>query len=536
MRIISKLTRGAFIAAILGMAEVAAPAMFEAQVPTTVGDLLDTYYERYFREFDHEEIRHRNAQSTTHMPRTSTEVDRLNIDSHYRDYFKYLSHLLSTTEKSTGQHRRTSRPGDSNSRSASASRSLTAIDVSATQRGNENELIQMLRHGFRLPELDTPLVRNYEKWYSRNPRYLKRVLMRGADFLPYIVSEVNSRGLPAEIALLPVIESAFNPFAKSHANAVGLWQFIDPTARRFGLRLDFWFDGRRDIVDSTEAALDYLEFLSKEMSGDWFHAFAAYNAGEHKLRKEIRRNLKAGKSTHFSTLSLYRETRHYVPKLVALRNVIRSPERFAVDLPKLTMDRRFVEITIDYPIDLAVAATLAEIPLNRLRRLNPGFKRRTTGEQGTTQLLLPIETKEVFSRALRSRSAKSLLASASYRVRRGDSLSRIARRNGLSIASIKQANKLSNDVIRAGQVLTLPIRSQHYSAIGVDGVSLFNTTDGNQKPSNKRERRITHSVKRGDTLSGIARRYRVYVNQIAAWNAIRTTDIIKRGQKLVIFR
>jgi len=316
-----------------------------------------------------------------------------------------------------------------------------------------------------------------------------------------------------------------------------MWQFIAGTARHYDVRMDFWYEGRRDLIDSTRAALDYLQFLEKDMQGNWFHAFAAYNGGEHRLHKEIKRNRRKGISTDFTELRLHKETRHYVPRLIALRNVLRNPDRFGIELPALEYQKAFKSINLDYPIDLGIAAELAGLTLNEFRKLNPGYRRRTTGSKGGSRLLLPTVNADRLLSALETRSTKSLIAAAGYRVKSGDTLSQIARRNNLSIKAIRKANRLKGDFLKIGQVLTLPLASQKYAVLGQDGIDIYARASAAAAPSTRaRKDRITHRVRRGDTLTAIAKRYRVYVRQITGWNSMRETDVIRSGQQLVIFK
>jgi len=475
---------------------------------------FDAHYIQYFKK-----LGIGTASDLSGTSRFGTED--LDLDYQYTRYFRELSVETPETDKSPAgpEPRR-------NTESSDASKSA-AIPAAPT------ELWTQLQQGFRLPELESPLVDSYEKWFARHPSYITRVFTRGQNYLPYIISEIESRSLPMEVALLPVIESAFNPFAVSHAKAVGMWQFIAGTARHYGVRMDFWYEGRRDLIDSTRAALDYLQYLESDMNGNWFHAFAAYNGGENRIQREIKRNRRKGKSTDFINLKLHKETRHYVPRLIALRNVVRNPEKFGIELPQFENRTKFRSIALDYPIDLGIAAELAGLSLNEFRKLNPGYRRRTTGSKGGSRLLLPEAEAEQLLTALESRTAKSLIAAAGYRVRSGDTLSQIARRNQLSIKEIRTANRLKGDFLKIGQVLTLPLHSQNYAVLGQDGIDIYH-----KKSSAKRAEkdRITHRVKRGDTLSAIARRYSVYVRQITGWNSMRATDVIHSGQQLVIFK
>lgn len=489
---------------------------------------LDAQYKSFFRQI-------KADYPPSNRLTDSHGINVLDLDRHYRRFFNDLGIDGAANAQNGAPESLISPPGIESTNPEAELTQPLGVRLNH-EKANATGLWSTLQNGFQLPEMDSPLVDSYENWFAQHPSYLNRVFTRGAIYLPYIIEQIQARSLPMEIALLPVIESAFNPFAESRAKAVGMWQFISGTAKRYGLRMDFWYDGRRDIIDSTRAALDYLQFLENDMQGNWFHAFASYNGGEHRLHKEIRKNAKKGKSTDFVHLRLYKETRHYVPRLVALRNVIRNPQRFGIELPDIKITARFQQLKIKYPIDLGIAAELAGLSVNQLRKLNPGYRRRSTGSEGESRLLLPEKNAATLQTALTSRSAKSLIAATGYRVRKGDTLSQIAKRNSLTIRSIKTANRLKGDFLRVGQELTLPIHSQRYSAIGSDGLRIFEDNNGKAEISKNNNAAITHRVKRGDTLSAIARRYRVYVKQIAKWNSMRSTDLIHSGQKLVIFQ
>jgi len=460
----------------------------------------DSQYIQYFKRL-------RFDQSATDTDLPAATVDDLVLDQPYSDFFRQLS-IETLPSRGTSKNESLISPPGIETRGNETTKETANSPVNPPEPVDHTGLWTTLQQGFVLPELDSPLVSSYEDWFARHPSYITRVFSRGQIYLPYIVREIERRSMPMEVALLPVIESAFNPFAVSHAKAVGMWQFIAGTA------------------------LDYLQFLEKDMHGNWFHAFAAYNGGEHRLHKEIKRNRRNGISTDFAKLRLHKETRHYVPRLIALRNVLRNPDRFGIELPTLENQKTFKSISLDYPIDLGIAAELAGLTLNEFRKLNPGYRRRTTGSTGGSRLLLPAVNAERLLSALATRSAKSLIAAAGYRVKSGDTLSQIARRNNLSIKAIRKANRLKGDFLKIGQVLTLPLASQKYAVLGQDGIGIYARASAANTPRD----RITHRVRRGDTLTAIAKRYRVYVRQITGWNSMRETDVIHSGQQLVIFK
>ncbi len=249
-------------------------------------------------------------------------------------------------------------------------------------------------------EDDRPSLTRETEWYQRNQQYMDRVSDRARLYLHHIVTEVERRDLPGELAMLPVVESAYQPFAYSPARASGIWQFIPSTGRLYGLRYSWWYDGRRDVVESTRAALDYLEKLHAEFSGDWLLALAAYNSGEGNVRKAIRRNRRAGKPVDFWSLKLPRETRSYVPRLLAVSAIVADPDHYGLTLKPIPDDPYFAAAQLDGQIDRALAAEMAEVSLEELYLLNPGFSRWATDPDGPHQLLLPVSSVPDFEQRL----------------------------------------------------------------------------------------------------------------------------------------
>jgi membrane-bound lytic murein transglycosylase D len=335
------------------------------------------------------------------------------------------------------------------------------------------DLWERLRQGFAMPELDNALVRRKTREYAANSEYLQRILERSRIYLYHIVEEVEKRGLPTELALLPMVESAFNPMAYSRAKASGLWQFVPGTGKRFELKQNAWYDGRRDIVDSTEAALDYLTALH-ERYGDWHLALASYNWGENAVARAIARNRKGGKSTDYSSLRMPAETRHYVPKLQALKNIISEPSKYGIDLAPIPNERYFTTVLTGRPeLDVALAARLAEMPVKEFRALNPGFSRTLVRSPKDLRIVLPSEKVAIFHENLarhdRRRPVRADSASAGgtsgakvnappvHRVEPGDTLSGIAARYRIRLADLKRWNP-GVGVLQIGQTLYLEER------------------------------------------------------------------------------
>src|SRR5690554_384379 len=326
--------------------------------------------------------------------------------------------------------------------------------------------------------------------------------------------------MPMEFALLPVVESAFEPFAYSHGQAAGLWQFIPSTGKMYGLKQDWWYDGRRDVLASTDAALNYLQTLANQFDGDWLLALASYNAGAGTVRKAIRQNQQRGLPTDFWHLKLPRETSAYVPKLLALAKLVKHPDRYDTALMPLENTPYFEVVNVGSQIDLTQAAELAEIELNELYYLNPAFNRWATSPLGPHHLLVPRHSAEVFRQALAALPADQRVKWLRYTVQPGDSLIRVARQHGTSVDAIKQVNTLNNNLIRVGQNLMIP-------------------TDFNprlQTANLKTQSQPTeHIVVRGDTWWDLSRKYGVTVQQLASWNNRSSSDMLRPGQKLVVF-
>ena len=262
------------------------------------------------------------------------------------------------------------------------------------------DLLDKLRRDFQLDYDTNSRIAAERNWYVKHPDYLERVFLRSQRYLPYIRAELERRGLPMELALLPIVESAYDPFAYSHGRAAGLWQMIPGTARRFGIKQNWWYDGRRDIVDSTRAALDYLEYLYKLNDGDWLNAIASYNSGEGNVLRAVRRNKAANKPIDFWHLKVPKETSAYVPKLLALVDIVREPFSYNLRLPIIADETQFVVAEIDSQLDLALAAELAGVDVDTVYAYNPGYNRWATDPAGPHSLVLPADVADSFVAAL----------------------------------------------------------------------------------------------------------------------------------------
>lgn len=322
---------------------------------------------------------------------------------------------------------------------------------------NNGSFWSHLHANFQLPpSANRPEVQEQINWYVHHQQYLNRVVNRAAPYLYYILERVQERDLPAELVLLPIMESAYNPFANSYRGAAGLWQLMTPTAGNFGVKQDWWYDGRRDIYASTNAALDYLTYLQSYFGGDWMLAIAAYDAGEGTLQNAVRRNEREDRNTDFFSLQLPLETRSYVPRLLALAAIISNPSRYGITLPNISDHPYIQQVDIGVPINLAQAAQLAKMNLADIKALNPGYSHMTTDPNGPYKLLLPVDHIPIFKQNLAQMPGLSKTVYNSYRVQHSDTWSAIAKRYHTTIALLKSANHLKGSHAPAGKVIMVP--------------------------------------------------------------------------------
>jgi membrane-bound lytic murein transglycosylase D len=438
-----------------------------------------------------------------------------------------------TAAQSPGKAQPPSRPDAPAKSPSRAPRPLDDADE-ADDRADQTEefegVLVRLREGYGFPLVDNDAVRGQAEWFVRNPRYLERVFERARPYLPHVADEIAARGLPAELAYLPVIESAFDPFAYSHGRAAGLWQFIPATGKRFGLKQNWWYDGRRDVVESTRAALEYLEYLHGMFDGDWLLAVAAYNAGEGTVGRAIRNNRAAGQPTDFWHLRLPAETRNYVPKLLGLAIVLSDPEQHAVSLPEIPNGTVFAAVELDGQIDLAVAARLAGIELDALQALNPGFNRWATDPDGPHRLQLPVEAVEPFYVGLADLPASERMRWHRHQVRPGDTLGGLARQHRTTVEAIQRANNLSGTTIRVGGHLMIPTATRDVSNQPRSAADAGRPA----RAKDAQVRRVNYTVRRGDSLYRIANNFRVTVADIRRWNNLDANRYLQPGQRLVL--
>ncbi|MDD2928259.1 MAG: transglycosylase SLT domain-containing protein [Sideroxydans sp.] len=387
----------------------------------------------------------------------------------------------------------------------------------------DEDVWQRIRSGFAMNPLNSRLIKRHEKWYASHPEYVLRMSERANRYLFYIVEEVERRGMPSEIALLPIIESAFNPGANSVASASGIWQFIPSTGKHFGMEQNWWYDGRRDIIGATNGALDYLEKLHKQF-GDWELALAAYNWGENALARAQARNRRQGKPTDYAHLKMPRETQNYVPKLLAIKNIVTDPARYNLTLQAIPNRPYFEAVTPSKPMDVKVAAELAEVSLDEFLALNPGHNRPVILQDQAEVLLLPVDKVAVFRSNLEN-SDQRLVSWRAYESEKGEAFADIADQFDMTLDQLRKANGLSRyATLSNGQTLLVPAKEEE-AATEFEPFNMHATAV--QEMSGFR-----YVVRRGDTISAIARKFGISQRSLIAMNNGRT--FLRVGQKFTI--
>ncbi|MEM9208325.1 MAG: LysM peptidoglycan-binding domain-containing protein [Pseudomonadota bacterium] len=394
-----------------------------------------------------------------------------------------------------------------------------------------NDLLQQMRDSFSLSWTMNPRIEAEMRWFLRHPEYLDRVFTRAQRFLPHIMHELEQRNLPMEIALLPVVESAFDPFAYSHGRAAGLWQIIPGTGRRFGIEQNWWYDGRRDILDSTRGALDYLTALHEMMDGDWLLAIASYNSGEGNVLRGVRRNRKAGKPADFWNIRVPKETSTYVPRLLALVEIVRDPAAYELSLPAIVDETQFEVVETGSQIDLALAAGLAGIDMDTLYAFNPGLNRWATDPTGPHRLVLPVGHRAAFAESLAAVPEDQRVRWKRHKVRSGQTISEIADYYDTTVAEVRTANNLRGNTIRAGAYLMIPMATEPLTAY----VKSADARRDQIQNATRSGHRVEHIVAAGESFWAIGRRYDVGTRELAKWNGMAPRDTLSVGQKLVVW-
>ena len=392
-------------------------------------------------------------------------------------------------------------------------------------------LIKKLRMSFDLEYKLNNRIEAEISFIKKNNNYMSQVLTRSNPFLAYIVAELKKRNMPLELALLPIIESSYDPFAYSIGQAAGLWQMIPITASRFGIEQNWWYDGRRDVVESTNAALEYLAYLYEFMDKDWLLAIASYNSGEGSISRAIQKNKNKSLPVDFWNLSLSRQTSAYVPRLLALIEIMKYPKKYNIELPVIENEIYFSIVEIDEQIDLALAAELAEIELQHLYTLNAGNNRWATSPNGPHRLLIPRNKVQIFSQTLSLLPKDQRLRWRRHLVKYGETLSEIAQQYNTTPNQIKISNDLDSNLIQSNSFLMIPMAYKKLDTY---------TSTSNQRLISKQNKkrsgqRIEHIIKKGESFWLIARRYNVKINSLATWNNLSPKDMLSIGDKLVIW-
>ncbi|MDE2454165.1 MAG: transglycosylase SLT domain-containing protein, partial [Burkholderiales bacterium] len=407
------------------------------------------------------------------------------------------------------------------------SRARAPVDDDAVH----TDLWARVRAGFSLPDMDNDLVHKWEQWYSSRPDYVRRMTERGGRYLFYIVEETKRRKMPVELALLPFVESAFNPQAMSVARAAGMWQFTPGTGRHFELKQNLFRDDRRDVLASTRAALDYLQRLH-DMFGDWSLALAAYNCGEGTVQRAIDRNRRAGLPTDYESLRLPEETRNYVPKLQAVKNIVARPADFALTLPPLQNHPFFLSVAIDRDIDVEIAARLAGMSLADFKELNPQQNKPVILAAGTPQVLLPYDNANRFLRQLEMHRGP-LATWTAWVAPKTVSPAAAARQVGMSEAELRAINRIPpRMLVKAGSTLLVPRAARHTSDVAEE---VADNAEMVLAPEPPPLRKVSFRVgRKGTTVAAVAHRYRVSPQQVAQWNGVGAKAGFKSGQTVVV--
>lgn len=430
---------------------------------------------------------------------------------------------------------------------ADASAYLGEIAPEHPVNGQDNtvnsSLWKRMRQGFSMNHhVKNARVQAELAWFIKHPKYIDRVVSRAQPYLYHILAEIEARKLPTELALLPVVESAYDPFAYSPGKASGLWQFIPATAKMFDMKIDWWTDERRDIRKSTDAALDYLTRLKRSFKGDWLLALASYNAGGRNIRAAVRKNRKNNKPTDFWSLKLFRETTSYVPRLLALSMIVAEPKKYGLKLQAVADEPYWTEVDTKGQLDLVRAAQLADISIKEIYLLNPSYNQWSTHPDGPHKLILPLGKAELFNTRLSNIDPGDRLRWILHQVKKGETLQQIAQRNGTRVESIRRINKLKSDLIHVGKSLMIPSSSFSDSAYALNEEGSSEATgQGDSDRLKKQERpevirKVNYSIRNGESLSLIANKFNLSVGKIRKWNnSVLKKSLIHPGQRLTLY-
>ena len=410
--------------------------------------------------------------------------------------------------------------------------SLKSKSVNTIQYSQEDDLWQVIANRQGIKSVSNSRVQSRIDWISNHPEYLSLISKRAEPFLYLVVSELEKQNVPIEIALLPIVESDYYPFSYSHGTAAGLWQFIPSTGRMYGLEEDWWHADRRDVLASTKAAANYLNDLNKMFKGDWLLSIAAYNAGPGRIQRAIDTNIKLGKKTDFWSLDLPQETEKYVPKLLALSQVIKNPSRYNQKLLEIDNKPFLNEVELDSQFDLALISQWTGLSIDQIYNYNPGLKRWATPESLPYIMLLPEEVIYSFNDNLSKQDQRPKISWTRYKIKQGDSLSLIAQNYNTTIGQIMSVNELDNDAIRADKYLIVPLaqKSENYYSLS------DNQREKSRLNIQKNSEKIIYTVVAGDSLWKISIKFGTTINNLVRWNQISPSDSLSIGKELVILR
>ncbi|EYS94196.1 lytic transglycosylase [Cupriavidus sp. SK-4] len=416
-------------------------------------------------------------------------------------------------------------------KSALSSASTINVDQGGLDwlRGPSNDIWDRIRRGFAMQDLEGTLVDDRTQWYAQRPEYMERMVGRSSRYLYHIVEELERRKMPTELALLPFVESAFNPQAQSTAKAAGMWQFIPSTGKSYNLKQNMFRDERRDVLASTDAALDYLARLY-DMFGDWHLALAAYNWGEGAVSRAIARNQARGLPTDYASLPMPNETRYYVPKLQAVKNIIANPAAYGVRLPEIPDHPYFVTVTTSRDIDVNLAAKLADMSVEEFKALNPSFNRPVILGASNPQILLPFDNAERFQYNLNTYRG-GLSSWSAVTVDSRERIEALAARLNVDADTLREINSIPKGMrLKAGSTVMIPRSGRHDQDISA---TLADSAMLAMEPDLPDARRVVVRASRRDTVASVARRYGVSAGQVQSWNKLSGTKLVA-GQSLVL--
>lgn len=411
---------------------------------------------------------------------------------------------------------------------------LFSLIYSSTVLSNTTRNIwDVLREQFSLNhEVTQPEVQNQLHWLVNHPSYLQK-LAQSEPYMYHILTEIKKYNLPGEIALIPMIESSYDPFAYSGAGAAGLWQLMPGTGTDLGLKQDWWYDGRRSIGPATDAALNYLQYLYKFFDGDWILAFAAYDSGEGTMARIIKNSQQTSKKIHFWSLPVPSETKAYIPRLLALAEIIQNPTRYKVQLPDIKHAPYFEEVNIGSQIDLNHAAKLAGISYHDLIKLNPGYNRWATAPYRPYKLLIPANRVENFNRNLANFPEDQRVSWTRHQVSAGDNLMLIAQRYHTTINLIKELNQLKSDSVHKGQYVLIP-NTKNAPIAAIKAPSLTPNSPTQFKAI--QQYKTIHIVQQNETFITLEKKYAISAQQIKSWNQLKKNQSLHVGQQLIIWQ